>query len=206
MDDGLCYQIKTYGEDFICDICRQHPRFYFSKEGKQYGGVSLACEEAAKLILLSKEPFSLEGGEELSSEISSFEESPDNISHKIDKMAPVLTSSLMRARIFLDMEYLESSWVDALNKIADLKPTREQEDAILEEYSELMGNFIVYMLYRYNGYPRLACETALLLADLILAGIEPLEAARMFSSEVEYSDINIEVAKSLFGQGDMYGN
>ena len=79
-------------------------------------------------------------------------------------------------------------------------------NAILEEYSELMGNFIVYMLYRYNGYPRLACETALLLADLILAGIEPLEAARMFSSEVEYSDINIEVAKSLFGQGDMYGN
>ena len=37
-----------------------------------------------------------------------------------------------------------------------------------------------------------------LLADLVLTGTEILDAARMFSGEIEYSDINIDEAISRF--------
>lgn len=198
MNDGLCYQIKTYGEDIICDICREHPRFYFERDGKLYGGIGLACEEAARVILTGNEPFMLEDNEEIPSEISSFMDDIDPVSDKIDRLAPVLTSSYMRTKIFSSMEYLEDNWMHSLNKISDIRPTREDENAILEDNKDFFERFIIYMLYRHGPLKRLAGESALLVADLIIAGNEPLEAARMFSSEIEYSDINIEEAKSTF--------
>lgn len=198
MNDGLCYQIKTYGEDIICDICREHPRFYFERDGKLYGGIGLACEEAARVILTGNEPFMLEDNEDIPSEISSFMDDIDPVSDKIDRLAPVLTSSYMRTKIFSSMEYLEDNWMHSLNKISDIRPTREDENAILEDNKDFFERFIIYMLYRHGPLKRLAGESALLVADLIIAGNEPLEAARMFSSEIEYSDINIEEAKSTF--------
>ncbi len=206
MEDGLCYQIKTYGEDFICDICKEHPRYYFTRNNITYGGISLACEEAARLILTSKIPFELEGGEAVSDVIRAFNGDPCKVKDKIDKLSSDITSSLMRSKIFAGMEILDETWETYLNKIGEMRPTREQENAILEENETFFANFITYMLYRYEAYMRFAAEASLLLADLMLAGMDAFEAARMFSSEVEYSDINIEEAKSLFGQEVRYGN
>ena len=50
-EDGLCSMIIRYGEDMLCGICTDHPRFrnYFSDRVEL--GLGLVCEEAAKLIL-----------------------------------------------------------------------------------------------------------------------------------------------------------
>ena len=52
-EDGLCKMILTLGEDSICDICREHPRFYNELPGRIEAGLGLCCEEAARLLLMS---------------------------------------------------------------------------------------------------------------------------------------------------------
>lgn len=48
---GLCRIISSVGEGYLCDICREHPRYYgISADGLE-GGLGLGCEEAARLIL-----------------------------------------------------------------------------------------------------------------------------------------------------------
>lgn len=49
---GLCKIILNVGEDCLCDICREHPRFYnFTKVAEV--GLGMSCPEAARLILSS---------------------------------------------------------------------------------------------------------------------------------------------------------
>lgn len=55
---NLCDIILNMGEESLCYICREHPRYYEWYGDIKEGGVGLACEEAARLILGSKAPFS----------------------------------------------------------------------------------------------------------------------------------------------------
>lgn len=59
-DRGLCELILTRGEDFLCQICRDHPRFRNFWSDRVEIGLGLVCEEAARLILFSDEPLTLE--------------------------------------------------------------------------------------------------------------------------------------------------
>ena len=56
--NNLCDIILNMGEESLCYICREHPRYYEWYGDIKEGGIGLACEEAARLILSSKEPFS----------------------------------------------------------------------------------------------------------------------------------------------------
>ncbi len=49
--DGLCKIIKNLGEGYLCQICRDHPRYFNCEYGRCEGGLGLACEEAARMIL-----------------------------------------------------------------------------------------------------------------------------------------------------------
>ncbi|MBR3502724.1 MAG: flagellin lysine-N-methylase [Clostridia bacterium] len=57
--DNLCELILREGEDALCQICRDHPRFrnYFSTRVEI--GLGLVCEEAARLILAWPRPLRL---------------------------------------------------------------------------------------------------------------------------------------------------
>ena len=57
--DNLCDLILHEGEDALCQICRDHPRFrnYFS--GRVEMGLGLVCEEAGRLILSWPRPLRL---------------------------------------------------------------------------------------------------------------------------------------------------
>ena len=48
---GLCQIITRLGEDYLCQICRDHPRYFNCCHGRCEGGLGLACEVAADLIL-----------------------------------------------------------------------------------------------------------------------------------------------------------
>ena len=48
---GLCKIISNLGEDHLCQICRDHPRYFNRVLNNYEGGIGLACEEAARLIL-----------------------------------------------------------------------------------------------------------------------------------------------------------
>ena len=53
--NGLCRIILEFGEDYLCDICREHPRFYNRSAKGMEVGLGLCCEEAARIILSSDE-------------------------------------------------------------------------------------------------------------------------------------------------------
>jgi len=49
--DGLCKLIKLGGEELLCEICREHPRYYTNLGSFGTGGLGIVCEEAARLLL-----------------------------------------------------------------------------------------------------------------------------------------------------------
>lgn len=52
--DGLCDMICHLGEDSLCDICREHPRFVEVYGDIMEKGLGLCCEEAVRLLLNAK--------------------------------------------------------------------------------------------------------------------------------------------------------
>lgn len=54
--ENLCDLILELGEDSLCDICREHPRYYDWHDGLAEVGVGLCCEAAGRLILEKEEP------------------------------------------------------------------------------------------------------------------------------------------------------
>ncbi len=67
--DNLCDIFIQAGEDYLCDICREHPRFYNWIGSYTEVGLGLCCEEAQRLILQSSQPAVFEEtGEDIESE------------------------------------------------------------------------------------------------------------------------------------------
>lgn len=56
-DCGLCDIYINLGEDKLCQICTDHPRYFEWFDGVKECGVGLCCEEAARIILLQNRPF-----------------------------------------------------------------------------------------------------------------------------------------------------
>ncbi len=48
---NLCDIIINCGEEHLCQICRDHPRFFEWYGNTKEGGIGLSCEEGARLIL-----------------------------------------------------------------------------------------------------------------------------------------------------------
>jgi len=69
--NGLCKIILNLGEDYLCDICREHPRFYNFTDAAEIG-IGMSCQEAARVILSS--PFYY-----LSEEIGEFPADADTV-------------------------------------------------------------------------------------------------------------------------------
>ena len=53
-EKGLCKIILSVGEDYLCDICREHPRFYNYTRVAEVG-LGMSCREAARLVLSSSD-------------------------------------------------------------------------------------------------------------------------------------------------------
>ncbi len=55
---GLCRLILEKGEDILCEICTQHPRFHNQYGNLRESGLGLCCEEAGRLLFSQKTPVS----------------------------------------------------------------------------------------------------------------------------------------------------
>ena len=57
-DCNLCEIIINLGEDKLCQICNDHPRYYEWFSNVKEGGIGLCCEEAARIIVTNENRFS----------------------------------------------------------------------------------------------------------------------------------------------------
>ena len=56
-DCNLCEIIINLGEDKLCQICGDHPRYFEWFSTVKEGGIGLCCEEAARIIVTNEERF-----------------------------------------------------------------------------------------------------------------------------------------------------
>lgn len=243
--NGLCDLITELGEDSLCQICSDHPRFRNVLHDRVELGLGLCCEAAAKLILSQTEPFSVV---ELSPDKAVRERYAHEEMRELDETAAELLErrehllTILRDRsmplsdrirhifhhsdvdlsestanafksfpqigaILRDMERLDPAWDTCLDALETLT-----EDPLCEldrETTVAYENLVCYFLYRYmtadaTFWPdahRTRAAFAVLCTVIIHAihravggkDLDSLcEIARMFSSEIEYSEENLE--------------
>lgn len=166
---GLCDLILQLGEDSLCQICADHPRFrnYFADRTEI--GLGLCCEEAARLILSQTNKATLitmedTGATEALSEEESLVIKQRNAltaivqdrSVPMDERAAQLASicsadSLAEdlsswAGFLLTLERLDEHWADELSLLqTSAAPDTTFSDAEAIQFEQLL----VYFLYRH---------------------------------------------------------
>ncbi len=163
--DNLCDIITELGEDSLCTICAEHPRFHNELPGRIESGVGLCCEAAGALILAKKDPvtFEITGEAETDDEIVELRDkiilTLQNREKSIDARALEMLSMCNSdvpemtweeiADFFLSLERLDEKWTEQLNYLkngeADMESFARYMKGRETEYEQLL----VYFIYRH---------------------------------------------------------
>lgn len=222
---GLCRIILTLGEEYLCDICREHPRFYNETPLGDEVGLGMACEEACRLILSTRD----------FAAVPPLSEDP----REIPMDAPLLPRDRMLA-LLADEELPYARRLQALEEMWDVSPAL-LEDAeartLLErlEYLDpesrarfsvyearkasdpsldtMLCRALAYFIYRHVSPLTDAKEVRAalgfsLFCERLIASVaaaeglrtlpEMIPLARAVSEEIEYSEENTEAIKTEF--------
>ena len=215
-DRGLCKIIMNLGEGYLCDICREHPRFYNYTDVAEVG-LGMSCPEAARLILSSSEYTSFEHIGEVSSDC----EIEFNGRIMRDEVYATLSDGSLAysdrlSKIYADYGIISGDDEVWLEKLSGLEYLDEIHKKMFMNYSsslrpvgveEYLERFLAYLIYRHcteaidveDFALRLSfclfCER--LAASLIVSeGASSLcsvaKLASIISEELEYSEENTE--------------
>lgn len=228
-DCNLCDIILELGEEHICSICTEHPRFYNElPDDRVEVGLGLCCEEAARLILGKKEPVTLEYDCETGEEdvvivlrdeaIAILQEQDKSMDERVEDMlqlcGAVRTGKSIGqwAEFLLGLERLDETWTDLLNLLLEQGAQADHEgfDIYMQERQTEYEQLLVYLVYRHManavdeadlavragfaalGYTILRAMGAVIWTQTGEFSFEQqVELARLFSSEIEYSDENV---------------
>lgn len=216
-EQNLCDIILSLGEDYLCDICKDHPRFRNFYSGRTEIGLGLCCEEACRIILSDERPFSLvsddENDEILTEDEQDFLCRRDLVFNLVENSDSVFTAirkinemykinpfelDLQTAFDFYSsLEMLDISWQD---KLLSLKNSQAAQSDNIAERAFL--NLYKYFLFRhlsvfdfYGGlkFAEISVKLIYSICERTDFSFENIcEIARMYSSEIEYSDENID--------------
>ena len=213
---GLCNIIMNLGEEYLCDICREHPRFYNYTDVAEVG-LGMSCPEAARIILSSPDYILMEDV----GEVSADGEIDFNGRITRGKVYTILSDSSMHysdrlAKIYSDYEIFLGDDKVWLEKLSCLEYLDERHRDLFMNYSSLLHpvgvdqyleRFLAYLIYRHCTEAFDAEDFALrlsfclfcerLVASLIVSeGASSLcEIAKLtsiISEEFEYSEENTE--------------
>ena len=218
--NGLCDLITALGEDALCQICADHPRFrnYFADRTEI--GLGLCCEEAARLILSQEEPMQLIALEDDGEGADLPEEEAALLSLRGELIALMQDTSMpLEARLdalldAVDFAIPDRNWAVVYRGLERLDPAWDNALALLsgtagkcpEHLHIALEKFCVYLLYRQlpgaledddiPGRVAFCVLSTRILAALCAAKsgcilADCINLARMYSAEIEYSEENI---------------
>ena len=219
-DNNLCEIILNLGENSLCQICSDHPRFYNYYGDRIELGLGLTCEEVARIIIDEKENFELieikENQEicniyddeieffdirnqifEIIENEYSFKSIIEKLFNKFNiKTQRILTCELIK--IYLDLERLDDSWGKMLKELKNINDIGNSLPYLNEKS---LKNLLCYFIYRhlgesiydgnFNGRLLFAIISCNMISELYKTGYNIYDVARMYSSEIEYSDENL---------------
>ena len=219
--DNLCDLIIGLGEDSLCQICADHPRFRNEWSDRTEIGFGLCCEAAGRLVLGGREPLRLvtvdddglpdEPGDEESALLTLRDTLMTRVQDRSRPFGDRLAELAERCRyperswqawrgFLLSLERLDDAWEDALNTLPDDPPP------LPDAWDIPFEQLTVYLLFRHlpgaledgdvPGRVRFCVLMTRLLRALLAAIPHPtlddlIELARLYSSEIEYSDENV---------------
>ena len=220
-ENGLCNIIIELGEDYLCHICREHPRFYNDTRRGREVGLGMACEEACRIILTSDDydkicvlgEFAGEGCESefdaifhrerlfgiLKNKSLSYAQKLKEIGNEYGLSIDSLSDGLWR-EVLSELEYLDASHKELFSAFSvDTKPDVAHEKAL--------ERALAYFVYRHCTEAWDMCEFRIslglcLFCERLLASLTALEndilcLARIISEEIEYSEDNTESIKNV---------
>lgn len=224
---NLCRIISVLGEDALCDICADHPRFRNFFDSRTEMGLGLCCEAAAEIILKNQESVRFitledDGNEfipddeaeffalreditaSLQDRSMSFDERISCIDAHFGTELPKMSTRQL-ADIFSALERLDPEW----DRFLDILRCSDQCRRALSD--TVREQLMIYFIWRhlaeslYDGLlrERLAfCMLSVRLIDILtaLSGEDAAEIARMYSAEIEYSEENMQILLDIIGR------
>lgn len=202
---NLCDIITELGESGLCQICADHPRFYNEWPEHTELGLGLCCEAAATLILGQRQAMTLTPFQTYDSFFSLREQVFKILQDRTNPIETRLSEMLVLCgythdpdpadwiTFYKELERLDPQWDTQLDRASNGFPTNW--DIPLEQLA-------VYFAFRHLHPKQLAERAAFvslsvkLIASIFAAGEQTFEnlteLARLYSSEIEYSDENVD--------------
>ncbi len=169
---GLCDIITAKGEGYLCEICREHPRFYNSFSDRWEMGIGLSCEEAARIILSQKEVTELEIISEDDLEELELWEDEAYVLQKRNEIINILQNRDLtiegRVQLILDNrgivfpDYSPRAWADIFDGLERLDEAwgdvllmlkEHDSNSPLPELETAFEKLLVYFIYRHVSIP-----------------------------------------------------
>ena len=224
--NGLCELIIELGEDSLCDICAEHPRFYNESPGRVEYGVGMCCEEAVRLLLSGKEPVKLltecDGAEDeepselivLRDKMLTILNGAGTFTERTEKLLMLVGRKIFRfspskiAGFYLGLERMDADWTELLNEMKSFPSDPALNDRLNNvRYTRIAHYFIFrHIASAENAEKAGALLVFALLSTMIVSFLDSLgyseDALRLYSAEIEYSDENIgRITKAIENTG-----
>ena len=227
-DDGLCEMILALGEDSLCDICTEHPRFYNCYPDRLEMGLGACCEEAARLIVEGKESVRLLCESDADAEQDTptvlllrdriwklLSDASLSFADRIRNAASLFEVSFAgfnaadTAAFYLTLERMDEEWTGLLKHLERFQDAsallRAMENVRYERIAE-------YFLYRHfaeavDDEDAAARFAFAILSTEIVCVLElygHTDALRLYSSEIEYSDENVDLILEAIKKGKLF--
>ncbi len=219
--DNLCDIILTMGEEALCRICTDHPRYRTFYESRTEIGLGLCCEAACELILGQKEKPEFvcvdgDGAEECTEEEKLFFHLRDSIVETIFRSKSV--EACMEevgacygiilpdgdwTAVYAGLEILHPDWRERIKR---LSASHTVGNLPLSAVKQLLAYFICRHLGdglldgRYRTRIAFALHATKMILRLADTYEELLDAARQYSEEIEYSAENMDALFALLEQ------
>lgn len=227
-EDGLCRIILSRGEDYLCDICREHPRFYNETPKGMEVGIGLACEEAGRLIITCEdyreiiEIGELDGEAETESTFDAFAER-DRVYAILSDLGTAYEERLKRIYDIYDVapsRFSDNEWCELIegleylnDRSAGLFMSYTSGISTPMETEKYAERVFAYFIFRHCAGAKDAedfrmglgfgvfCER-LLVSILKKSGecdvLSVRDIARVISEELEYNEDNSDTVKFRF--------
>lgn len=124
-NDNLCEIILNCGEESICYICKEHPRFYNDFPLVTEYGLGLCCEEVCRLLIENDEPLEFESEEDNIDPEEFFYSESEIENERFNELA------IVREAIY-NILYEELSYNKKVEKIIELTEKHFNEKIVLD--------------------------------------------------------------------------
>ncbi len=220
-ESGLCKIITNLGEEYLCDICREHPRFYNQTPYGLEVGLGLSCEEACRIILTSSNYVEMIEVDNDNTQVEDFDFNPIPLRNKMleilarqglsyeDKLQALSKEFDASTKIISDED-----WIELLNSLEYLNDDHKKlfscyssSTLAIASNQSYLERALAYFVYRHvtkaQSYFEIRQYLGLcLFLEKLLRSIinnknidtlyQLIPVAIIISEEIEYSEDNVD--------------